>query len=428
MSRRLTYKLLYVLVLFMPFHYYICELFIKGTSVDNLFRDILILSLFVFVVIRKGSIQTNKVGMLIVINSLILIVYASVSYLAWHYHGTFNVLRTYVVPMLIYFICASYKFTGAEFGKLQKMLVIEMAVIGLYGTFQAFILGDRFAIRLGYPSAAGHLSSSSFYIGGFFGYQRNTGTFVSPNICGAVLMTAFVIHLLDSKRYVTRWRSLITLVLAVSMVATFSRSAMVGGLAGLLFYGIASGRITKVKKIGRKTFLVIAVAAVGLGVIWIADQKVLGGLFSRMVLSSWRTSVTGTDSSLQKHITDLFEPLGKVIEHPFGMGFGSNGPMSVALNPDARNVESSIYLMMYEIGIFPALLFFVPYIGVIISTLCRKKRKYYVPAVICMAYMIIYVILPSVQSFELIFYSFMYMGFYYNPSVRVIYERQVGYS
>lgn len=428
MNKHITYRLLCILVLFMPLHYYICELFLKGTSVDNLFRDFLIIVLFMMAAFDRGIIRTNKIGMLILTNCIILIIYALVSYFIWGYQGTFNILRTYLLPIMIFFICYTYKFKIEEFKKLQKMMMIEMVIIGIYGVFQAFILGDQFAIKLGYGSYAGHLNSTSFYIGGFYGYQRNTGTFVSPNVCGAVLMVVLIVHLLDSRKYIMRGRNLITFLLAVGVVATFSRSSMVGGIASLLFCGMVSGRLFRINKNGKRILWIFPAAAAAIAIVWYVDQRVLGGLFTRMVQSSWHTSISGTDSSLQKHIEDLYKPMLNVIRYPFGMGFGSNGPMSIVLNSNARNFESSVYLMLYEIGIIPAILFFTPYLAVIISTIKNKNYKYYVPAAISVCYLTIYLILPSVQTFELPFYVFMYIGFYYNSSVKSMYNEQTDRS
>ncbi len=103
MNRKWTYIMMCLLILIMPLHYYICELFIKSTSIDNLFRDALIIILLVLYV-RKSGLRIKKIGILIFINCAILVMYALISYLLWNYNSTFNILRTYIVPMLFFLL------------------------------------------------------------------------------------------------------------------------------------------------------------------------------------------------------------------------------------------------------------------------------------------------------------------------------------
>ena len=61
-------------------------------------------------------------------------------------------------------------------------------------------------------------------------------------------------------------------------------------------------------------------------------------------------------------------------------------------------------------------------IKVVIDTVKNKNTcNYFVPAAVSIAVFFTYLLLPNVQTFEILFYSYMYIGFYYNSSVRKIY-------
>lgn len=425
MKGKRVLNILFIFLLFiMPLHYYICVLLFKDTTIDNIFRDFIIIVLF-FVFLNDARFRIKRNSWIVFFNCIILVTYALISYVLWQYEGTFNILRTYLIPMLFFFVASSYNFTKKEFEIVQKLIVIELTIIATYGFIQAFVLGDDFAIKLGYPSVDGFLSSSSFYIGGFFGYQRNIGTFVSPNVCGALLSVALIVHLLDEKKYIEKKRWIVSGLLIVGILGTLSRSAILGFICAVVFFLYISGKLFQTKKVKKKFVWIIPGAFVFCAIVIYIDNRYLNGMFFKMVNSSFMGTVTGTDLSMLGHINDLFAPIDIILKHPLGLGFGINGPMALESMDNANAVESSIYLMVYEIGILPAFLFFVPYIRVIFDTIKNPKYKYYIPALVNIMIIVTYFLLPNVQTYEILFYSYMYMGFYYNPSVKKLYDNNL---
>ena len=413
--------LLCLIILFLPLHYFICEIILSRFMIDNIFRDFVIMCLFVLITRFK----IKKKDMLILICCMILVLFALFSFFINNYAGTFNVLRTYIVPMLFYFVCSNFNFTKEKFNFIQKIMVIELALIGIIGLIQAFFLGDDFLVSLGYPSVDGFLDSSSYYIGGFFGYQRNIGTFVSPNVCGVALALAVLVHLLEGTNYIKENRTFILLILIISLIGTFSRSAIVGALLAVMFISfVKENSIFKIK-ISKKILWLIPAIILVIIFVYLVDLKFLNGIFFKMLASSFLGTIAGTDVSMQGHIRDLFEPLLTIINNPFGLGFGSNGPMAIGVSATYNVVESSIYLMMFEVGILPAIIIFVPYFKLIFDTLKNRIYKYYVPFAVETMILTTYFLLPNIQAYEVSFYSMMFLGFYYNKSVKEIYTKKL---
>jgi hypothetical protein len=414
---RLEYNLLYGLLIYMPLHYFICEVLLRQIKFDNIIRDIIILILFFITLIHNNG-KIKKTSIMIACNCIIIILFAITSWICKGYPETLNIMRTYIVPMLIYFTCSHIVINQKQLKKMHNMIAIELAIIGFYGFFQAFFLGDDFIIKLGYPSVSGFLSSSSYYIGGFYGYQRSVGTFISPNICGLIVGIALCILTFNDFGMSRKFKTVIFIMAGIGILATFSRSAILGYIFAVLI--LYFKRIFG-KKFKTKIIFQIVMTTLGLFIlIAVVDKNFLNGLMTRMLQSSFYSTVSGSDSSAAKHIEDLVEPLNIVFSHPFGLWFGNNGPMAVELSKMANTVESSIYLMMYELGIVFGLLFFVPCISVIIKTLKNQNYKYYVPAAVCILTMVTFLLLPNVQAFEPLFYLFVFIGFYNNQNVKEI--------
>ena len=417
-SNSIKYRILILLLLYMPFHFYISEIFLSFTQVDNLMRDIVIIVLFLVALIK--GFKVTKVGALILFNCAVLVIFAALSILSTRNLSILNVLRTYLVPTLIYFVVTNITLTKKQIEFIHKLVVVELAIIAIYGFFQAFFLGDDFIIALGYPSQGGFLKGSSYYIGGFHGMQRAVGTFVSPNTCGLIIAVALCVVMFSQKNVFGKSKIIWIGMLIIGLLGTLSRSAILGVVIAIVFVYIFSNRMYVVNK--KMLYIVAIIGCLGITGVLAVDAFLLNGLFVTMLTSSIGGLLTGSDISASAHFSDLFTPIAVLIENPWGLGFGNNGPMAVEYMQDPNLIESSIYLMIYEIGVFFGLLYFLPYIIPIVQTLLDNSYRYKIPAAVCVTVLLTYVFLPHVQTYEAIFYSFLFVGMYYNSSVIEYYK------
>ena len=420
---------LIALILYMPLHYYLCELLLTGTNVDNILRDLLIIAMTGLVLCSKNAFP-KPAGILVAASCAVLAVFGVASAIMNRCFPILNVLRTYLVPMMIFFICAGVRLDAERFRRLNTFLAVELAIVAAYGFFQAFFLTDDFLIMLGYQSTDGYLTSNSFYISHFFGYQRSVGTFVSPNICGIILAIALCALLFTDHSQSFRWKYIWGTLLVGGLLATFSRSSMVGFAAATGFYLLISKAWTRLsKKTIKRCSLIIITVAVAL----LLDQLLLDGLFLRMLLSTIFRTFNGEDPSANAHKEHLSSPPSSLTVSTqtnagifsFLSHFGLNGPMAEEYLANPRKIESSYYLMTYELGILGTLVYYAPYALVILQTIRdRKQYPYFVPAAVSLAVLASYVFLPNVQTFEVPFYCFLFLGLYYNPSVKELYQTQ----
>lgn len=422
-KENILYWGLATLVLYMPLHYFLCELLLKGTSIDNIFRDFLILGLFFLVIFNKESFS-DYLCVLVAAVCVMLTGFGLVSTVFNRCLPILNILRTYLVPLLIFFVSRSVPLTEVRFKRLNTFLTAELALVAIYGYIQAFFLTDRFLINIGFPSQNGQLVGYSYYISHFFGYQRSVGTFISPNICGIILAVAFIVLLFTDTRDNFWWKYILGTALCIGLLATFSRSAMLGVAMG-------SGLCMLLRKswthITRKTVSRALLVVLTAGVFLLLDQLIFDGLFLRMLLSTIFRTFTGEDPSANAHKDHLIAPPTPVdpdAAPTFSISFGLNGPMAEEFLSNPTKVESSLYLMIYELGLLGALVYFLPYVFLILRTVINRKcYPYFVPAAVSTAILASYVFLPNSQTFEIPFYCFLFMGLYCNPSVKALYVK-----
>lgn len=248
--KKIPYYILFVLMLYMPFHYWICELLIRNTSLDNIVRDIFIVFVF-FAIAISSKILIYQEGAMIIFNCIILTFFALASYSINSYANTFNILRNYLMPMVLCIACMNMYITIQDLRKLMRYWIIELGIIGVYGIIQAFVIGDQFIINMGYPSLNGCLSSS-YYINGFYGFQRSVGTFVSPHSLGSVLAIALGTLLFSKFNFKLKHRNLWVIVLLIGLVGTISRASILGLLLVALlnaFRGAQKNRQPRILKL-----------------------------------------------------------------------------------------------------------------------------------------------------------------------------------
>lgn len=390
-------KMIVILVIFMPTHRMLFDAIIPG-NIDNLWRDILILLSLVLALLRThGRLNIGQYGSVIILAIAICMLYTIVSD---RFFMSLNLARTYIVPMLIYFVMINIKTNDGFLERLERIFVYEGVLLSIFGIFQAFVLGDSFLVNLGYASKGEHLASNSFYISHFYGIQRVTATFASPNICGVYF--GMVIIVLSGMMKKIKNSSLFMGILAAGLITTFSRSAILGTVFALLLLNFRS---VKRIKISKKFLALPVIVAVGV----ILDHIILDGVIMDMLASSVSSTINLTDSSANKHLSDLWEPMAVILTNPLGLGFGHNGPIVKASYSDANLVESSVYLLAYNFGILGAIFFLFPYVQEAWNMM-KERRFCRISGAICIMALVTYLLLPNVETYEIIYFIFFFIG------------------
>lgn len=412
MRHNLVNKLFYLLIIFMPFHTLLFDALIKnvflaGNNILNLWRDVLIIFLLlVALVVNKGKLKIEKIGLPVVISILIILVCFILS--TAPFGLKLNIVRIYVIPMLMVLIMLNYHCDKEEYDFITKILFYQGVFLAVFGYIQVFILKQQFLLALGYGSngALHH----SFYIGGWHGFQRLVATFASPNNCALYLVQLFVISFInrDELKQKIKWVDLGLGIILLGILGTFSRSSWIATFVFLVFYFIFIKKI-KIDQVVIRYLLGLVMILI---LLLLVDIFVLDKRMINMVTSSIFGVVSGTDPSFLKHLEDLLVPIKILLAHPFGLGFAYNGPIALAyLSLEEVNlVESSIWLVAYDISIFGCLVYYYPYFKAFFAGFKSNDKLRQSAAYLVLVSLIVFVLLPLHENVEMTFLIFTMIG------------------
>ncbi|HEV0093020.1 TPA: hypothetical protein VW698_000548 [Streptococcus pneumoniae] len=389
------FVIILLLVVVTPTHTLIFDALIP-TKIDNLWREfLLVISFLCILKINAGKIKIGKLGGPIIVMGGIGLVYTICSDRPF---TALNLFRIYMFPAVIYFIIINCNFRKERLLILKQAHVYTACILALWGIFQAWVLKDQFLIKIGYPSQGNFLKSTAFYIGGFFGQQRVTSTFSAPNLAGVYFGISLIILL--SIFDTIKSNRLVLFSIVAAFVLTFSRSAIISTLVGIVFF--QRKKLFSTTKINVMTLVIFPlIFLIVLVIFYLYPENVI----INMLYSSYSSTLNLTDSSVVKHLEDLWLPLLKVIDYPLGLGFGNNGPIVLSLYHSANLVESSIYLLAYDFGILGMFIYLFPYFYTIFV-----YKKYLLSGAICCLVLITYLFLPNVENFEIIFFIYLFIG------------------
>jgi hypothetical protein len=123
-------------------------------------------------------------------------------------------------------------------------------------------------------------------------------------------------------------------VIAMGLVASLTRMAVLGLVLGLVFLAVRTGQKLRLVAVAAgSAILLLALIIPGMG---------LGGFFA--------ATVSGEDSSIGSHRTSLQEKTKYVLSHPIGNGAGTVGPRAAARDSNALQVESAFLQFGLEYG------------------------------------------------------------------------------
>ena len=399
---QIDFALLIILLILMPMHTLIFARMLANYKFFNLWRDFIIIFLASFSI--NGRIKNNIFDFSLLLSIVFIIFYSFCS----GRMAALNVARTYCVPILIFFYTRNRKFSYKEYGTIIRTLMYTATIIAVWGLFQAFVLGPEIMFKLGYEHNGNRFTSTSFYINGWT-QQRVIGTFSSPNACGAFF--AVMIVLLVNFRNKVENRKLFWIcitIITIGLLGTFSRSAWIGCLLGLLFFN--HKKIHFYKKNAR--FILVGVIFFSLVLVFLSGTSMYKTMHD-MLVDHIGNTIKQQDTSFAYHLQQLYTPIREIIKHPLGLGFGTNGSMALAYLPveQTHQVESSLWLMTYELGIIGVFVYFFPYTYILVHFGREKSNELAsCAAKICLCTLMTYLVLPSVQNFEAPFYVMLFAG------------------
>lgn len=415
--------MLMILVLLLPYHFQVISVLLSEFKGIKLWKEIFIsiLLLITLIQILKGHVKYKITMFEKLTAAFIILIVVYICFSGSPYRALY-ISRIYFIPMLIIPAVKTTDITKDDIKRLLNITMGSTILICIWGQLQAYILKDGFLINLGYGTQRvnhGLRLKNEFYVFGGGYMQRVTGTFAAPNTFGMYLAFLIVLLVFISKvvRLNEKYKNFTLLICGITLIMTFSRTSWVACIAGLAIYYYKN-----IKNLDKTKALQWVGIITGAGVlVMLADYFAIHTGITGALVSLIRNTLTGQDSSMTGHLISWKESVVKVIKHPFGTGIGHNGPRALLFYKYPNLTESSYFLIMYETGIFGAVLYFSTFVRAALDNLniyreTRKKEVLCIFAIIIMLG-ICYLTLPYAQDFELLVLFYLIVSNQYNDKL-----------
>lgn len=368
------WKLLFALLLI---NYQIITILCNDFVLLKFLRDIVLIMLIGDIWAKNGVRKPKGITIIFVVAFFAFLLNATVA--TSNISMSFTFLRKYIFPIAVFYTMLSWtSITNMEIIKIEKFILNFLFLFSLWGIFQAWILGDSFLIHLGYPvkysGAYGRMAlNDSFYFGNL-GIQRVVSTISNSNVCALILGTCIIFFVIGAEEIISNRSGFAKLlVICFAYLLTFSRANFLAMMIVLLL--IIWKYIPKMYRRYIKITILIGVLVCVSGYI-IGDNPIYD------IIGWIVNTLTGKEASSSHRVIIWMEALKKVIETPFGVGFGKVG--SFAQNAkvvDFVHAENSYLAIALDTGWFGLAM----YIGMLLSLKTKfSKFKKHVDRIIKM--------------------------------------------
>ncbi|MSR89670.1 hypothetical protein EXS53_01945, partial [Patescibacteria group bacterium] len=258
-------------------------------------------------------------------------------------------IKTNLVAIALYFIAqtplAKHSILKT---KLFWIVVVPGVIVSLLAIMQSFFIAPEFLSNFGYNSST---ISPKQIIDGSISFFRAFSTLGGPNQLGAYLVVPLVFVLVYGIRNKRWWLLVCGLPIVAGIVLSFSRSAWIGAIIGVLV-----AIFVAIDKKWRLYFAIASITFICLASVLVATQINSNTAIENVLLHGryFENRIEGSDKG---RLESLVATSTKIINSPFGHGLGSAGPSS--FKADEPVIPENWYLQIaYEIGL-PGLLLYI---------------------------------------------------------------------
>ena len=351
--KHLRYILFFLLVTVAPFHAFLVTWLKVGAA--SAWRETLVLVICVVAVIeiliQRKKIKFDLLDWFVIAFIGLALVWAPLEWgnkMQWLLGIRFDVMP------LVLFLCVRHV-PWEKVNRIRGAAILAGTVVVVFGLLLAFALPKDFLMHLGYSDYQGeHRPDTAItgcqYLESTDAVCRAISTFGAPTRYGTylLLLLGLIAPLLVYKNKFRPYMSALAILIAGSVVATYSRSIWLGafvmGVAWLML------ELEWKERVRVLTILAIGLAVAGGSLAWQVSHN--GNSLLKTILV--RNISTG------QHIVMGKEGLQKALQHPLGMGLGTSGPATVYTQKSLTEnwyLQIAIELGVLGLGLFLAIHF-----------------------------------------------------------------------
>jgi hypothetical protein len=381
LSDRLPRYALYALIVGLPFHNLVMaelwELGVRGTALDVVaaWKEVLLAAALAHVVWRHRGLpfKATATDWLALAYAATVVLYALIPQ-DWlggdaSARGILFGFRHNLLPVGAYFLGRSLHFDRAELRRIAVLVVSTACVVAAWGLLDIYAVSLQFwrdsgvpgwfeeQLGLEYRGLSGLPENFVYNPGDERPLRRLVSTFLSPLATAYLLLVAILVATTWQR---SRWFSLISGLLLVGLLFTYSRTTIAALVFALVVLGYAL-----------RSWVPVAAAAVLVGVAFffiraypdIAPETRFTAAELEIQRAGGREEETSGDpfspgeSSIDSHLDSLREGIETVARHPWGFGLGNAGVTAKRTDAEIKAGESTYTELGVELGLVGMLLF-----------------------------------------------------------------------
>lgn len=433
--KKVTYIMLFILVLLYPFNYLLFEIFLERYNLLSLWEDLLIGGLFLLIGYQQfkkysKDINFNKTifkefyknpGIIMIVFIILL----GLSILI-HFNGiktSIYMARIYILPFVIYFIARYFSIDKKSYSSIIKYLFYITVGIAAYGIIESVFLGEPYLKGIGIPITDTGKLPMPYYLSGFPGFIRLTATFINPNTASFFFNIILIISIFNGEVIKQiKYHNVGLIIILVATALTVSRSNLLPlalvFLVLLKYY--QKNMNVKFKFDFRYIIYFLIVILSTLLLIYIVFGVNIIAFVYEFVLNT----ITLKDTSAAGRLYIWKDALDVVYANPLGIGMGYTGAKATVLGNPIIYAESSYLTILIDFGIPTAIIYFFIYISIIWRSLSNKnkssilKNNLFKANIILTIYLFIAIFFSNyVHDLEILIYYFLFVGFSFNENL-----------
>lgn len=262
-------------------------------------------------------------------------------------------VRFDVMPLVL-FLCVRHV-PWEKVNRIRAAAVVTGTVVVIFGLLLLFVLPKDFLMHFGYSNYQGEYRpdipiAGCQYLESTDAVCRAISTFGAPTRYGTylLLLLGLITPLFSYRNKLQPYAAVLGILVAGSIVATYSRSIWLGALA----MGVGWVMLELEWKERMRIFIIIAIGLLvaGSSLAWQLSHNgnsLLKTIFIRNI-------------STEQHLAMGREGLHKALSHPLGMGLGTSGPATIYTQKSLTEnwyLQIAIELGVLGLGLFLAIHF-----------------------------------------------------------------------
>ncbi len=346
------------ILLLMPFHafmsIYIGYLGANRTIVQS-WKEVLILTMgFLWLIYQasKKSLAFKLDSTNILFGSIIIFTLLITFFVRPNSDAVLLGVKTNLVAIALYFIAQTPLAKQSILKtKLFWIVVAPAVVVSLLAIMQSFFIPPDFLSNFGYNS---NTINPRQIIDGSIDFLRSFSTLGGPNQLGSYLVVPLVFVLVYGIRLKKWWLLACGLPITAGIVLSFSRSAWIGAIIGVLV-----AIFIAIDKKWRLYFAIASGVFICLVSVLVITQINSNTAIENVLLHGryFENRIEGSDKG---RLESVVATSAEIINSPFGHGLGSAGPSS--FKADNPVIPENWYLQIaYEIGLAGLLLYILAF-------------------------------------------------------------------